>query len=407
MFPTKKITHFLFFIVITSSIFGQAPKLIKAETKIYHADEGFWRETELNLYEYSGDLLTKSTRQNWYSLPEKYVNAEIIEYEYNEKNQLILRKESDFTSADAIVQNFYWDEYFYDDKGCLVAQKDSVSSIHGIYDQKYLTFEVDEHCNITEELVQFFKPSGDTTYRKTSKVYDDANLLILDSLFRFYNDAWVLDRNCQYFYDSKDRLVEKKVAIYASFGVTNETEEWIYDEYDQLTYYIRWREKPSPPYQLIKKDSIIIEYDEQNRVHKKQVITTNFSTTSPTDYFTYEYYCQDILKQSSQDDLPRIFRTIYEYDSGFDEECTEELEDISLTIYPNPNNGLMEIKSDLLAAKNAIIRVFDTVGKELFIEETTILKNTHSLNLSFLIPGMYFISVETDAFVASQKVMVL
>ncbi|PHR31042.1 MAG: hypothetical protein COA38_08850, partial [Fluviicola sp.] len=83
-----KIYYLLPFVLIATSIVGQAPKVIKAETEIYRTNENKWGGAELEFYEYSGDLLTKYTDQNWYSIPEKYVNSEIIEYQYNEEDQL-------------------------------------------------------------------------------------------------------------------------------------------------------------------------------------------------------------------------------------------------------------------------------------------------------------------------------
>ena len=402
-----KTYYFILFVIIANSIFGQEPKLIKAETEIYREDEDFWRGSTLKFYEYSVDLLTKYTRQAWFSMPEKYINKEIIEYQYNEDNQLKLRLRYLLTSENAIVENFYWDEYFYNEKGCLIALKDSVSSIHGVYDQHYIEYEVDENCNAIGELKTSLALSGNISFRKTSSVYNESNVLIKDTLYRFKNEHWKVERINDYSYDPKGRLIKHHLTVFLNFSLLKETEDWTFDEHDQLVYNVRWRDSSYSPNQLVKKDSIVIEYDEQNRVSKKQVHRTNFTTIEPIDYYTYDYYCQDILKQSSKGDYPGTYRTFYEYAPGFDDECAEEVEDISITIYPNPNNGEMTIKSDLLGAENAMVRVYDVTGKELFVQDYTILKNIHPLNLTFLIPGIYFISIQTDAIVVTEKVMIL
>ena len=402
-----KIYCLLPFVLIFTSIFGQAPKVIKAETEIYLTNENKWRGSDLELYEYSGNLLTKYTDQNWYSLPEKYVKAEIIEYQYNDDDQFQLRLLYNFTSADEIVQNFYWDEYFYNEKGCVIALKDSVSSIHGIYDQHYFEYQVDENCNPIEELKTSLPPSGILYFHKTTRVFDASNVLLKDTLFRWYNDNWIEERINDYVYDTAGRLIEKHVTIYGNFNVTEETEEWTFDEHDQLVHYIRWRKTSSNPYKLIKKDSMVIVYDDQYRVSEKEFHQTNFATISPVEYYTYDYYCQDILRQSGKEDLPRIFRTFYEYPPGFDDECAEGLEDISISIYPNPSHGEITITSDLLAAESAVLRVFDVAGRELYVQDFLILKDTYTIDLSFLITGIYMISIQTEGFVKTEKVLIL
>lgn len=402
-----KIYCLLPFVLIATSIFGQAPKVIKAETEIHLTNENKWRGSELEFYEYSGDLLTKYTDQIWYSLPEKYVNTEIIEYQYNEEDQLQLRLLYNFTSANAIVQNFYWDEYFYNENGCLIALKDSISSIHAIYDQHYFEYQVDENCNPIEELKTSLPPSGILYFHKTTRDFNEFNVLLKDTLFRRYNDNWVVERINDYIYDTAGRLIENHVTIYGSFNVTEETEEWTFDEHDQLVHYIRWRKTSSNPYKLIKKDSMAIVYDDHYRVSKKELHQTNFTTISPIEYYTYDYYCQDILRQSGKEDLPRIFRTFYEYAPGFDDECAEGLEDISISIYPNPNNGEMTITSDLLVAESAVVHVFDVAGRLLYSQDFLISKESHSLDLSFLITGIYMISIQTEGFVKTEKVTIL
>jgi hypothetical protein len=392
---------------MVTSLFGQSPKVIKAETEIYLTNEDKWRGSELELYEYSGDLLTKYTDKKWYSLPEKYINSEIIEYQYNDDDQLQLRLLYNFTSADEIIQNFYWDEYFYDEKGCLIAQKDSVSSIHGIYDQHYIEYQVDENCNPIEELKTSLPPSGILYYHKTKRVFNESNVILKDTLFRRYNDNWIVARINDYSYDTAGRLIENHVSIHGSFNGTEETEEWTFAEHDQLIHYIRWRKTSSNPYKIIKKDSIVIDYDDQYRVSKKELHQTNFATISPVEYYTYDYYCQDVLRQSGKEDLPRIYRTFYEYGPGFDDECAEELENTSISIYPNPSLGEITITSDLLVAESAVVRVFDVAGRELYSQDFLISKDTHSLDLSFLITGIFMISIQTEGFVKTEKVMIL
>ncbi|MDB4728236.1 T9SS type A sorting domain-containing protein [Saprospiraceae bacterium] len=385
---------------------GQSPKLTNTLTEIYRADETKWEGSRREFFEYDGDLLTNYTYQIKYALPNKFVNSRAFEYKYDDNDNLILKLEYSYTSAEAQVQNFYWDEYFYDSNGCLIGLKDSVSSIHGVYTQRFFEYITDENCNIVEELVTTLEPSGQQNIYKKVNVYNDQNLLVLDTSFRIYNDKWIVSEIYDYEYDTAERLIEKRREYYGTSFINIEYEQWEYDENGALILYIRWREKPSNPFQIIYKDSIIVEYDDQNRVINKKEINTRFQDTSPAKYYTYDYYCQDILKQSSEDDLPRIYRTFYEYETGFDDQCAENIEDESIIIQPNPSDGKIILMSDWLGAESALIRVFDTSGKEHFQKSVHELKNTISLDLSFLKRGLYVISIQTGSRVRSEKVSI-
>ena len=118
------------------------------------------------------------------------------------------------------------------------------------------------------------------------------------------------------------------------------------------------------------------------------------------------YFGFYLRKQSSEDDLPRIYRTFYEYETGFDDQCAENIEDESIIIQPNPSDGKIILMSDWLGAESALIRVFDTSGKEHFQKSVHELKNTISLDLSFLKRGLYVISIQTGSRVRSEKVSI-
>lgn len=401
-----KILHFTFLVLVATTMFSQAPKLVKTETQIYLADQSSWSPRQREFFEYSGDLMSRHQRRIWYQLPDKFVDKEIFEYEYDEADRLILKLEYDFTSSDAVVQNFYWDEYYYNEDGCLIAQKDSVSSIHGIYDQRYYEFIPGEDCQPLVELNYTLKPTGDTVFYKTNKAYDEVGQLILDTLFWKRDGEWKELENYLYHYNESGRMIEKQKNSVFSFNSQTEYEQWMYDGNDNLVFYIRWREKPSNPFQVIYKDSIILEYDDRKRVEKKWIYSTRFTTENPTQFFTYDYYCQDILKESTRDFLPYVYRTIYEYDTGFDDDCAEDIEDSSISIHPNPSNGFVQLRSDLLGAENALIRVFDVSGRELFKQNFRELKNFIELDLSFLQAGMYFISLEIGDRIETQKIII-
>jgi hypothetical protein len=65
------------------------------------------------------------------------------------------------------------------------------------------------------------------------------------------------------------------------------------------------------------------------------------------------------------------------------------------------------ITSDLWAAESAVLRVLDVAGRELYLRDFLILKETYALNLSFLILGVYIIFIQTGGFVKIEQVMII
>lgn len=384
--------------------FGQSPKLTKTLTEIYRADETKWTGSKREFFEYNGDLLTKYTYQQWYQLPQKFVDSRAFVYRYDDNGLLELKLEYDYTGAEEQVQNFYWDEYFYDSDGCLIALKDSVSSIHGVYTQRFFEYVNDENCNPIEVFERQLAPNGDTTLYRKFNLYNEVGLLMNDSITWWRNGEWRKQQIHNYQYDESGRMIEKQMTYYGTSFLNVEYEQWDYDDSGELIFYIRWRERPNNTDQVIYKDSIVIEYDDQNRIKRKQLYQTRFQDPSPTKYYVYDYYCEDILKLSQEDDLPRVYRTFYEYDTGFDDDCADKIENETISIFPNPSNGSFTIQGDLLGAESTIIRVFDTAGREHYSEEFSELKGQHSMELPFLKRGLYLVTVQTNKIVKTEKI---
>jgi hypothetical protein len=74
------------------------------------------------------------------------------------------------------------------------------------------------------------------------------------------------------------------------------------------------------------------------------------------------------------------------------------LDEMGVVIYPNPSNGLINVK----VSENSVVKIFDLTGKQLGIYDV-MSDSKLSLNKS---PGIYFIHVESDGKKASKKIIV-
>jgi len=91
--------------------------------------------------------------------------------------------------------------------------------------------------------------------------------------------------------------------------------------------------------------------------------------------------------------------------------CTginELLDNITIEVTPNPNNGLFKIKVSADIAEDVHIRILNNLGLVVFEENSVSIDNKYSydINLSDESKGMYFIHVITDESVYIQKVIV-
>ena len=73
-------------------------------------------------------------------------------------------------------------------------------------------------------------------------------------------------------------------------------------------------------------------------------------------------------------------------------------ETVSITYFPNPTNGALNLKLEGLQAQNVELIVFDMTGAQIFFTEIEIndLNQETSLDLSELETGNYLVRVITD-----------
>jgi phage-related protein len=82
--------------------------------------------------------------------------------------------------------------------------------------------------------------------------------------------------------------------------------------------------------------------------------------------------------------------------------------DLQFTVFPNPNNGLFEIRVAALKTGKYVLSLFNVAGQEIMKEEMNVLQgmNVKQFNLNTIEKGMYFISITGNDSVSTQNILV-
>ena len=87
-----------------------------------------------------------------------------------------------------------------------------------------------------------------------------------------------------------------------------------------------------------------------------------------------------------------------------------DLNNLQITMYPNPNDELLNIDFESSESKNVSILLFDAGGKNIAMEKYNIVsgKQTFQINTSLLAPGVYLLQIMDDnhANVSKQKLII-
>jgi Secretion system C-terminal sorting domain len=83
-----------------------------------------------------------------------------------------------------------------------------------------------------------------------------------------------------------------------------------------------------------------------------------------------------------------VIRTNYQSSLSLE---NKNVNDASLSIYPNPNDGFINVKHAFLVGTNPVLSIQDVSGKNVF--STKLIDNSQEVDVSSLVPGVYFATV--------------
>ncbi|MCC9166474.1 T9SS type A sorting domain-containing protein [Pontibacter harenae] len=124
----------------------------------------------------------------------------------------------------------------------------------------------------------------------------------------------------------------------------------------------------------------------------KQFILTLF--TCLTFVFVWAQERQPPVVQTAQAEKEKVLKVEQEGDS--------------ISIYPNPNNGIFTVSFTNDEARKAELRIMNVIGNEIFYE---VLNKqgaafTTTVNLNAFAKGLYYVKLETDNYSTVRRVVV-
>ena len=75
--------------------------------------------------------------------------------------------------------------------------------------------------------------------------------------------------------------------------------------------------------------------------------------------------------------------------------------DNSVSIFPNPTNGILNVTS----ISDATVEVCDITGKEVLFQTTVSASKTQQINVSNLVNGVYVVKIYNNDFISIKKVV--
>ena len=81
-----------------------------------------------------------------------------------------------------------------------------------------------------------------------------------------------------------------------------------------------------------------------------------------------------------------------------------EADDNSISIYPNPTTGMLNISFDNAELDGYSVEIYDALGRLVSAENVSASYN-HTMDISAYPEGLYIVRISTSAFVANKKIM--
>ncbi len=212
------------------------------------------------------------------------------------------------------------------------------------------------------------------------------------------NDDWkVYEKAVTYKYNEQGWLIE----IVDSLSDAG-PERWVYtwDEHGNQTTSKNYLLNQSGWY-LIQADSFEFEYNDQGLLSKKiehfafspqPEIISSFSTN-------YDYYCDGLPRSEIYENR----RVLYEYTEGTI--CLDAIENLEMTIFPNPTTGYLLINTVLLQTGEVVVNLYDTFGRLVLRKQVDYRTESIELDVSELPNGIYMVNLRGSGKSKTRKLL--
>lgn len=376
-----------------------SPRILKKVTQNYY-DEGlpsltYYSKVENNFkYDIYGNVIEEDGIFFDVLNNDSIINWTGIKYDFNFENQLFKKTEREYNWEIDLWINSSFEDYFYDNQGCLkesIHQSNSINST-----RSKIEYIRDNDCKILQEIRNY-----DIDGINTSPEYGEVN-------YEYFNDnsyqrEYSLTIGTFFIYKvlgtyTKDGDLLHLVR-YSTDGI-NITSEYFYD-YD-FRYYDNG---------LIKKKKTTehrLDYSLDNIPSD----TINLLSINTSKYF---YNCDGTIAQEQTTSytvtannwffiVPDSTITDYFYEGKND--CFDFENKSFAEIHPNPTVDFIKIKSPLFGSGDTVIRIFDLVGRVLLETKNNFRKESFKLDLPDLPNGGYIVQLTSRDQVVNKKIII-
>ena len=226
-----------------------------------------------------------------------------------------------------------------------------------------------------------------------TRIYDKNGNKLEETNYTWKDTNWEAINIYTYTYDSNNNILTEileKYNTYDGMWYKNYRHIYTYDEYNnELTYisqgwYGEWR------------DDILYtwEYDEHSNAASGFVQQWKYNV-GWTNYYTNSF---TVLYNNMQSNVSAGGMQAHKFEASY-----KKIEKVGiasavlnnqLRVYPNPTRGQLTIENLDMRYPTSDIRLFDIVGKEIFVGQSDIGNRTTLLDISHLSSGLYFLKID-------------
>lgn len=399
----------------TNTEYDAQGNLIQQITRSW--SDSTWNEYRTdNQYDDQNRIIERLDKYS-YSFDPNYSYQGRINYEYDDlENRKTQRQYSFYNEATDWVLNNQMDSVF-NENGCLLYWEtrnfDSFGNL--TYHRKEVWTHTADCLPLTYEFLYRESETAPfvSNYKRTY-VYsaDGKKTTTTHERFNENMGTWTTDSVTELEVDDEGRVVRQYSEAYSLDYIDKWLRTYTYTDKGEaavFTNYQTYNWLAISEMQLTQRDSFVYEYNDLDQLIYKEGHHEYYYPGS-SDFknkvvYKYNYYCDGQLKSETWENLPNINRTTYEYDQGG--ECLLAKKELELVIFPNPSDGNVQIRSNLLASPNAEVRVFSVLGQEVFGQKMEAVTERFALDLTDLPNGNYVISIIDGKKVISEKIYIL
>ncbi len=410
-----KLKTCLYTILLTSfySLLLAQPNLIREKGIRWNVDSSRWEPSFRFEYHYDDNNLRTQKDRYYQYFRNGEKTSDITYYFYNDLGLLdSIQKYNYFEFGGAYIR---LETFFtYDSDNCLVLEEefshgDPRSSTPPDFQKNEYAYS--DSC-ILKSHIREGKTGGapiglghffDKYDYSWNSAHDTRDIEHSEMVYRQFTSKWRLRTNTTEKYDEEGRLTEIWVKSHHEDWY-NQLMQYYYapdNQYETILYY----EAPIEDTQLVKVrlDSTFRKYNDAGQIVEEQFFMFHFNPNNESQQLSlsrtdrYKYYCDELLKEHEQE----IFSTassykhtivFYDYDSS--EDCDEINNQPEVSIYPNPANNVIQIKSPLLGEADVEISVLNLAGRELNRYHTDRRSEFFEMDISKLPRGTYVVQVQ-------------